>query len=421
MGAQMEIKEITLKKLNKQELTFDEIKFAVMNYVHGKINKEDMTAFLKAIYNNGMTEQETFDLTKIMTCSGDTISFNDGEIYADKHSTGGISDITTLVVIPIVAAAGIKVFKMSGRKLGFTGGTVDKLECFNGYKAAISIKKAKELVKKNGAVVMSFTKDLTPADAAIYKLRDETNTIMSLPLIASSVMSKKLAGGSNVIVLDVKCGNGAFMKKEKAAIELAKVMLKIGKMAGKKIAAVISDMNQPLGHSIGSLVESIEAVKLLKGEIQDERLKYISIYLSAKIIELSKEIPFEEAQAIASDILNSGKALQKFKDIITAQGGSLDLFDNNYVDKILKNSVLIKAPKEGYVSKFDLEKLGTLTREYCALGNSGIKVLVNLGDYIKKGTPIIELYGKATDFDFASCVHCSKTKKIANKLIIDVL
>lgn len=416
----MNIEDIIIKKKNKKELTSDEICFAINGYLKKTVNRKNMIDFLKAIYDNGMTKNETFLLTKCMVGSEKTFNKNN-KIYADKHSTGGISDSTTLLIAPIVACAGINFYKMSGLKLGFTGGTVEKLLCFKGYNTEISFQESQKLLKKNGAVLMSFSEINVPADKQIYQLRDEENLVISIPLIASSIMSKKIASGNDVIVLDVKCGNGAFMKNKKEAKELAKYMLEIGKLANKKVATIISDMNQPLGSGIGSLLEVIDVITILRNPKIDSRLKNLSIFLSAKIIELAKNISFDKAIKLAESILYSGKALRKFKKIIKSQGGSLNLFYEKNIENILKNPIILYSKKEGYLNKFNLEKLGYLTRKYCSDGNYGIKILVQLGDCIEKNTPIIELYNKETSLDFLSCIHYSKNKKNITDLIIDVI
>lgn len=416
----MKISEIIKKKDNKNELTSEEIYFAINGFLKKKIDRLNMIEFLRSINSNGMTERETFALTECMLNSGKTFKFRDinNNPSADKHSTGGVGDSTTLVIAPIIACAGVNFFKMSGLKLGFTGGTVDKLLCFQGYKPDISITEATKLLKKNGAVLMSFTDEIAPADKQIYQLRGEEG-FMSIPLIASSVMSKKLASDSDVIVLDVKCGSGAFMKSQKEAQKLAKIMIKIGEMAGKKITAIISDMNQPLGKSIGSLPEVIEVIDVLKNR-NNSRLRELSVYLSAKIIELAKDISFVEAKKLANFYLDSGKALKKFKTMIKDQGGSLDLFSEKRSKQLLKDPIILLSEKEGYI-ELDLEKIGLLVQEYCSEKNHGIKILVNLGDYLEKGTPVIELYGKQTKIDFSSCLRYSKNKKIDTNLIIDVI
>lgn len=416
----MNTKEIISKKINKKSLNSNEIDFIIKNFIAKKISEEEMSDFLKAVYQNGMNEKETINFTQAMTNSGEIVKYKNKKfIYTDKHSTGGISDSTTLIIAPIIACTNLKFLKMSGRKLGFTGGTADKLECFKGYKTNISIKEAERLVNKNGAVLMTQTEELAPADKYIYQLRDKTNTIMNIPLIASSIMSKKLASGNDVLVLDVKCGNGAFIKSLKNAKKLAKLMIKIGNNSGKRVSAVISDMNQPLGQYIGSLLETIEAINVLKG--QKNRLSKLSLFLASKIIELGKNIPFIKAEKLAKKILFSGKALKKLKKMIKNQVGSLDLFNDKKVNEIISTPIILKSQKEGFISKFELEKLGYMVREYCTEGNFGIKVLVNLGDYVKKGSPVIELYGQKSKLDFLSCLHYSKTKKSTDKLIIDVL
>lgn len=415
------IKEIIKKKQNKVELSSTEISFVVNEFLNNNISNKVMTEFLKSIYKD-MSIEETFALTISMLNSGQILNFkNKKRIHADKHSTGGISDSTTLIIAPIIACAGINFLKMSGSKLGFTGGTVEKLYSFKGYNPEISLAHAEKLLKKNGSVLMSFSDEIVPADKRIYQLRDKENIIMSIPLIASSVMSKKLADDSDVIILDVKCGNGAFMKTEKDALNLAKYMISIGKMANKKIAAVVSDMNQPLGFSVGSLLETIDALNVLKNTDTNSRLRKLSVYLSAKIIELSKNIDFNESLKIADNILKSGKALSKFKKMIKSQKGSLELFSEKKVKKLLGSPIILRSEQTGYLNKFNLEKIGYLVREYCSNNNHGIKFLVELGDYVKKDMPVIELYGKNTKIDFLSCLHYSKTKKNATNLIIDVL
>ncbi|MBO4412940.1 MAG: thymidine phosphorylase [Clostridia bacterium] len=413
----MEIKAILNKLKKKQKLTKEEIKFFVDGYVNGKISREEMTEFIKLIYKNGLTDNEIFDLTDVMTNSGEVLSFSGG-VFCDKHSTGGVSDSTTLIVMPIIALSGLKFLKMSGKKLGFTGGTIDKIEQFDGYNSEILIKEAEKLTKKNGACLLAQTKDLAPADKVMYKLRDETGYVNSLPLIASSIMCKKLASGADVIVLDVKCGSGAFMKTIEDATKLAEIMVKIGKNAGKKICAIVSDMNQPLGSNVGSLMETIDAIEVLEGK--DGRLKDLSILLAAKIIEIGKNITFEKAKAEAFNYLNSGLALEKLKQIVKAQGGSLDLFNKEIRQKIYKNSYSIKALKDGYLTKINTEKLGEFNRIYCAEGNAGMSVNKKIGDKIKKGENLLTFYGNKTDLDFLSLFEISN-KQVENPLIYKII
>lgn len=416
----MEINSIIEKKENNLENSFDEIQFMVMGFVNGKISNKDMTRYIKAIFENSMSHQEIFDLTSVMTNSGDILKFdtNDG-VFADKHSTGGVSDSTTLIIAPIIALSGIKFMKMSGRKLGHTGGTIDKIEQFRGFNTNLTLQQAKQVVKEHGACIIAQTADLAPADKHLYKLRDETGYVMSLPLIASSVMSKKLACGSNVIVLDVKCGNGAFMKNIGEATALAKIMVEIGKNAGKKIAAVVSDMNQPLGHNVGSYLETIEAIEVLEGKIG--RLRDLSIILASKIIELGKNISFEEAKNETLEYLNSGKALQKLKEIISAQGGDLSLFDKNYREHSLQNKVEILSDRDGIISNIDCTKLGFLCRDYCKIEtNKGLTLHKSLGESIKRGEQLITLYGNKTDLDFKS-VFGIDNNKVETKLVYEIV
>lgn len=416
----MEINKIIEKKENNLENSFEEIKFMVMGFVNGEISKEDMTRFIKAVFKNSMSHQEIFDLTKIMTESGDTLKFNSADgIFADKHSTGGVSDSTTLIIAPIIALSGIKFMKMSGRKLGHTGGTIDKIEQFKGFDTNLTLQQARQIVKLHGACIIAQTADLAPADKYIYKLRDETGYVMSLPLIASSVMSKKLACGSDVIVLDVKCGNGAFMKNIDEATALAKIMVEIGKNAGKKISAIVSDMNQPLGHNVGSYLETIEAIEVLEGKTG--RLRDLSLILASKIVELGKNISFEQAKFEVEEYLNSGKALQKLKDIISAQSGDLSLFDKQYRENSLQNKIEIFSNCDGIISNIDCTKLGFLCRDYCKIEtNKGLKLHKNLGESIKKGDKLITLYGSATDLDFPS-IFTIDGNKVETKLVYEIV
>lgn len=418
----MEINKIIDKKSKNLENTYEEIEFMIMGYVNQKISTEKMTEYIKSIFENGMTHQEIFDLTSIMAKSGDILKFEKSDgVFADKHSTGGVSDSTTLIIAPIIALSGIKFLKMSGRKLGHTGGTIDKVEQFSGFQTELSFEQAKGLVDKNGACIVTQTADIAPADKKIYKLRDETGYVVSLPLVASSVMSKKLACGSDVLVLDVKCGNGAFMKNLQQATELAKVMVEIGKNAGKKVSAIVSDMNQPLGENVGSFLETVEAIEVLEGK--KGRLRDLSIALAGKIIELGKAVSFEEAKKEAESYLDSGKALQKLKEIVKSQNGELQLFDKQVRERKMSKIFEVTSNCEGYVCEIDCTKLGFLVRDYCKInGNLGLKIHKYLGEYVQKGEKIITLYGENSEMDFSS-VFTIKSQFLEenNKLIYEIL
>lgn len=393
----MNIKQIINKKSLNQELTNEEIEYFVNSYTTGNITDYQASALLMAIKINGMKDEETFALTKAMLNSGDIIDLSDIGFCVDKHSTGGVSDTSTLALAPICAAAGVKMLKLSGRGLGFTGGTIDKLESFDGYNVEISLEKAKELVKQNGAAVIAASKNLAPADKKLYALRDTTATVESLPLIASSIMSKKLASGASAIVLDVKYGNGAFMKTKKDAEKLAKLMVKIGENFGKKIDFVLSDMNEPLGFNIGNKLEAYEAIELLSGK--EGKLKDVTLDLAGKCISLGLNISYKEALKKAEEVVANKSALNKFKQMISSQGGSLELFDGLN----LKPSLIVTAKNSGTLKQINCEKLGTLVGQMGATRqkitdqinyNVGVKTFHKLGSKINKGDTLFEIYAK---------------------------
>ena len=324
----MRIYDIISDKRDNKELTDEQIRFFVKGYTRGEIEHYHASALLMAIYLNGMTDRETVTLTKEMAESGDMLDLSaiDG-ITVDKHSTGGVGDKTTLIVAPIVASVGLKTAKMSGRGLGHTGGTIDKLESIDGFCTSLSPEIFIDKVKKHGICVVGQSGDLAPADKKIYALRDATATVGSMPLIASSIMSKKLAAGASCIVLDVKTGSGAFMKTPEDAEALSEKMVNIGKSAGRKVAAVISDMDTPLGKNIGNSLEVIEAVEVLKnGESSD--LREVSLVLAGNIIALAEGISADEGIKKATAQLESGAAYEKFREFISAQGGDLRQIDD---------------------------------------------------------------------------------------------
>ena len=371
------------------------IKTTVEGYLTGSVPKEEMTAFLRAVCAHGMSDRDATYLTEVMLESGKTLSFRRRQYpYADKHSTGGVADSTTLIIAPIVAAAGVPFLKMSGRKLGHTGGTIDKLESFYGLRTELTIPEAESVVERTGAAIIAQTKDLVPADKALYKLRDETDTVRSLPLIASSVVSKKLASGADVLVLDVKAGNGAFMKTVEEGEALAKLMVHILHSHGKKAAAVLSDMNSPLGDGVGGAMELVDAVEVLEGK--EGRLRDLALLIAGKLITLAKGVAPEEGQREALGILTSGKALAKFREIITAQGGSLELLKRETRDRIFfaREAGVVTAQKDGYVAHVDCVKLGFLARDQENGGGYGMRVPFKVGSAVKAGDALVRLYGK---------------------------
>ncbi|MBQ7884611.1 MAG: thymidine phosphorylase [Clostridia bacterium] len=393
----MDIKKIIEKKSNNKPLTKEEIEFFVNGYTNGQITDYQASALLMAIKILGMNEAETFALTNAMLHSGDIIDLTDLGMVVDKHSTGGISDTTTLALAPICACCGIKMLKLSGRGLGFTGGTIDKLEAFDGFNVALAINDAKQLVEQNGACVISATANLAPADKKLYALRDTTATVASLPLIASSIMSKKLASGASAIVLDVKYGDGAFMKTKKSAEELAKLMVKIGAKAGKKMDYVIGDMNEPLGYNIGNRLEAYEAIELLSGK--QGKLRNETLKLASKCIALGKGITEQHALTLAIEAVDSGKALSKFKSMIKAQGGSLSLFKGLG----MKPTFVVKAQQNGVLKKINCSELGSLVGKLGATRQKltdiidykvGVKTFHKLGEEIHVGDVLFEIFAK---------------------------
>lgn len=350
--------EIIKKKRDNLELSYKEIFEFVNGYLRNDVSDYQVSAFLMAVFFNGMSDDETEALTKVMANSGEMLKldscFNN---TVDKHSTGGVGDKTTLIVAPIVASLGCVVAKMSGRGLGFTGGTVDKLSSIPGYKVGLNIDEFLDIVKETNVSVVSQSEALTPADKKIYALRDVTATVDSVPLIASSIMSKKIATGSKSIVLDVKFGSGAFMKDKKRAEILAEKMLTIGKRFNRNMAAVLTNMDKPLGFAIGNNLEVIEAINLLKGEIIPD-LYEECVTLASVMLNLSKQIPLDKAEELVENSIKSGAAFEKFREWIVAQGGDISYIDNVEKFEKAKYAAEILSEKTGYISEMDTEQIG---------------------------------------------------------------
>jgi len=399
--------ELIIKKRNGKTLSKDEINFLINSYTKGKIPDYQFSALLMAILFNGMTKAETSCLTEAMLHSGKVIdlSFIKGT-KIDKHSTGGIGDKTSLILAPIVAAAGVNVPMISGRGLGHTGGTLDKLESIPGFNINLSLKEYKSVLKKCGAVLIGQTKDIAPADKLIYSLRDVTGTVPSIPLITGSIMSKKLAEGISGLVLDVKTGNGAFMKETKDAIELANSLISTAKAFNKKVIAFITDMNQPLGNYIGNWLEVYESIKILRGERRGDPLD-LSLNLSGAMIYLgSKAASIKEGTEIAKEQIKNGKAFDKLVEIVKLQGGDISYILNpkKYPkSKFIKN---IKSKDIGYIKSIDNYRIGMAALELGAGRKTmedkidpkaGIIFKVQIGDKIKKGDVIAELHSQSMD------------------------
>ncbi len=392
--------DIIEKKRDGGKLSPEEIEFFISGYVKGEIPDYQISALLMAIYFSGMDDEETAVLTKAMMHSGDIVDLSKfGEFTVDKHSTGGVGDKTSLVVAPVMASLGCKMAKMSGRGLGHTGGTVDKLESIPGFKTSIAPEEFFEQVRNTGVAVIGSTANLAPADKKLYALRDVTATVGSIPLIASSIMSKKLAAGAECIVLDVKTGSGAFMKTVEDARELSEKMVSIGKSCKRKVAALITDMNTPLGNNIGNALEVAEAVEILNGEGSSD-LREVCIALAANIISLSENIELEKAKQLAALSLKDGSAFLKFCEMVKLQGGK--------VSQVLDTSLLPQAkfrrkvlsPKDGFVSFTDAEKIGSAsvvlgagrkTKEDKIDPAAGIILSKKTGDAVQKGDELATL------------------------------
>ena len=358
----MNILDIIAKKRDKKELTKEEIEFFVKAYTDGGITDYQASALVMAIYINGMNEREITDLTLYMAHSGDVLDLSSIGEVVDKHSTGGVGDKITLILMPIVASLGIPVAKMSGRGLGFTGGTVDKLESIPGYNTNVPVDEFIQNVKKIGISLIGQTLNLAPADKKLYALRDTISCTESIPLIASSIMSKKIASGANKIVIDVTCGSGAFMKDVESAKELARVMTKIGELAHKETKCVITDMNEPVGYAVGNTLEVIEAIDILKGKYLPKDIKHIITELGANMLVLANKAGnLEEGKAKILENLQNGKGYEKFVELVQNQGGDISYIENT--DKFAKAKYIIPiiAEKSGNIVKLDALNVGKLS------------------------------------------------------------
>jgi pyrimidine-nucleoside phosphorylase len=394
--------DIIQKKRDGAELTSEEIRFLIQGYTRGDIPDYQMSAWAMAVYFQGMTPEETADLTMAMAESGDLIDLSSIHgIKVDKHSTGGVGDTTTLVLAPLAAAAGVPVAKMSGRGLGHTGGTIDKLESIEGFSVERTKAQFIEQVNSCGVAVISQSGNITPADKQLYGLRDVTATVNSIPLIASSIMSKKIASGADAVVLDVKTGQGAFMKTLDESIELAKAMVEIGEQVGRETIAIISDMNQPLGFAVGNALEVKEAIDTLKGQGPVD-LEQLCIVLGAYMLLLGKKAnDYEEAVEQLKQLIESGKALDKFKEFVSAQGGNPQVVDLPEMLPAADQMISVVCSKDGYVHGIDADEIGvaammlgagreTKTSEIDPA--AGIVLKKKVGDAVKQGDTLAVLH-----------------------------
>ena len=424
----MKVVEIIDKKNNKEELTYKEIEYMVNSYIKGKINDKTMSDFLFSIYNNNLSIEETYYLTDIMIKSGEIIDLSSiDKPVCDKHSTGGVGDKITLIVAPIVAASGVAVPKMSGRGLGLTGGTVDKLESIPGYKLNISKKEFLKLLSTVGCAVISQSEKIAVADKKIYALRNEIGAVDSIPLIASSIMSKKIASGSDTIVIDLKVGKGAFMTNIKDATKLAKTMVELGRYYNKKVVCTLSDMSVPLGLNIGNALEVKEVIDFFNGKY-DKRLYELSVYISSLMISVSKRINISKARKLVINLLECGHAKNKFYEWIKSQGGDIKKL------KINAHKKYIYSDKEGYINNIDVHKLSKLVFDLGAGRvhktdnidySVGVVLNKTVGSKVKEKELLATIYYNKKVDDMAEilkqCFKIDKRKKRNKKIIIKTI
>ena len=402
----MNIQDIIEKKRDKQKLEKEEIEFFVREYTNGNIPDYQASALLMAICINGMEDEEIVNLTFEMVNSGDKLDLSELGTVVDKHSTGGVGDKVTLILTPIIASLGVPIAKMSGRGLGYTGGTIDKLESIPGYMTNISEREFIKNVKKIGISLIGQTANLVPADKKIYALRDATGTTESIPLIASSIMSKKIAAGANKIVLDVTYGGGAFMKTKEIAQELADTMVRIGELAKRETVAILTPMAEPLGKNIGNSLEVIEAIKALNGNMEED-VKNVVLLLGADMLKLAgKGNNLEENKKRILESISNGKALAKFKELIVNQGGDVSYIDEPKRFKKAEYILPVYAEGSGTINRLDAEEVGELAvflgagriqKEDTIEPEVGIRLEKKTGDKVEKGDILAYIYANSKD------------------------
>lgn len=394
--------DIIIKKREKQDLTAQEIDFFVQGFTNGEIPDYQASAFAMAVLLNGMTPFETADLTLAMARSGQVLDLSKVvDIAVDKHSSGGVGDKTSISVMPMVAACGLPVGKMSGRGLGFSGGTLDKLESIPGYRVDLTTDEFKQQLKEKGIVLTGQSLDLAPADGKMYALRDVTGTVPSMPLIASSIMCKKIASGAQAIVLDVKTGLGAFMQTLEDARTLANLMVDIGTLAGRRTVALLSDMNQPLGCAVGNALEAIEAIEMLRGNAPKDYYEHC-IHVAAHVLLLGKRVEnLEQGRALAEKSIKDGSALEKFRVLVQAQGGDVSYLDDTSKFERAKFVEVVPAPRSGFISQVHARLVGEAS---VVLGAGrakktdpidhavGFLIHKKVGDQVQSGEPLFEIH-----------------------------
>ncbi|MCU7752840.1 pyrimidine-nucleoside phosphorylase [Bacillus cereus] len=433
----MRMVDVIAKKRDGKELTTEEIKFFINGYTDGSIPDYQVSALAMAIFFKDMTDRERADLTMAMVESGETIDLSAIEgIKVDKHSTGGVGDTTTLVLGPLVAALDVPVAKMSGRGLGHTGGTIDKLEAVEGFHVEITKEQFIDIVNRDKVAVIGQTGNLTPADKKIYALRDVTGTVNSIPLIASSIMSKKIAAGADAIVLDVKTGAGAFMKTEEDAKELAHAMVRIGNNVGRQTMAVISDMSQPLGFAIGNALEVKEAIDTLKGEGPEDLTELVLVLGSQMVVLAKKANTLEEAREMLIEVMKNGKATEKFKEFLSNQGGDSSIVDNPEKMPQAKYVIDVPAKTSGVISNIVADEIG-IAAMLLGAGRAtkedeidlavGLMLRKKVGDAVKEGEPFVTIYAnrenvedvKAKIYENISIAETAVAPKLVHTVITD--
>jgi pyrimidine-nucleoside phosphorylase len=394
--------DIIIRKRDKGELTLAEIEYFIKSFISGEVTDYQASALLMAIVLNGMTPRETTDLTLAMANSGHMLDLSDVvDLAVDKHSSGGVGDKTSLAVLPIVAACGLPVGKMSGRGLGFSGGTLDKLESIPGYRVDLTTEEFKHQLKEKGIVLTGQSLDLAPADGKLYALRDVTGTVQSIPLIASSIMCKKLAAGAQAILLDVKTGLGAFMETVEEARQLANLMVDIGQLAGRDVVALLSDMNQPLGYAVGNSLEVIEAIETLQDNGPEDFLEHC-LHVSAHMLVLGKRAKdLTEGRAMAEKSIADGSAFEKFRVLVAAQGGDVSYVDDTSKFPRAELIEVVESPQNGYIAQIQARSVGEAA---VALGAGrarksdpidhavGFVIHHKVGDQVEKGEPLFTIY-----------------------------
>ena len=415
------MKEKIIEKFNLgKTLTYDELSYFFNGYLSNDVSDEEMTIVLKNICKNGLSEQEIFDLVDIFIKSGDTLHFDFPTI--DKHSTGGVGDKTTLVVLSILASCGVKIVKMSGRALGYTGGTIDKLESI-GVNVNLTYEEVLKQVNNIGMVITSQTKNLCPMDKKIYALRDVTGTTNSLALIAISIMSKKIAGGSDNILIDVKVGRGALVRTAKEAKLLANLMISIGKKYNKKVVCMLTRMDNPLGNNIGNSIEILEVLDVLKNKVRNN-LYYLSYDMASVMLSIYTGMKIRDARAKVKEAITSGKAYNKFVEFVNYQGGKLEIR--------LERPIEIYAKESGFIKSIDAKELGSLSMELGAGRsltnknidyNAGIILEKNVCDFVSRGETLCMLYGKnSVDIDRAfKSFKIQKNRPFMKSIIIKII